>query len=563
MFVRILVAALVAAQPVAALAQTPLPGISVTQKGPDSAPITIVEFSDFECPFCARMPPVLQQLLDEYPDQIRLVFKHSPLPIHSNAPLAHEAALAAAAQGKFWEMHDLLFANQKQLTLADLIGYATTLKLDVPAFTAALNDHRYQPLLRQDLLEARAYGVDATPTFFVNGRRYSGAPPLATLRNYVDVALGRTALQVPPPNSSDPRVGPINLDRAPVRGAADAQVTIVEFSDLQCPFCAQTTPVMQQIMNSYDGKVKWVFKHFPLSIHSNAMMAHQAALAAAEQGKFWEMHDALFADQKNARRDAIITMAGKLGLDVSKFITDLDNPTYKSRIDTERQQGTGLGVSGTPTFFINGRRLVGAKSFPEMKAVIDQELVGRPVSTEESAVAPTPEPAGPDVSRGDEKAPITLLWFSDLRSSLTPKAMALVNQIVAANPNKIRVVFKNRPLETRPQSRLAHEAALAAAAQGHFWPMHDAIVSEPAGSVSRETLVAIAARLGLDNARFVKDLDSGAFRDNIDRDLVEARRRDVRGTPVFFLNGIRIDGIQPPAYFQRFVDEEIRKRSDK
>src|SRR5262245_37061173 len=89
--------------------QTPaIPAVSATQQGGDTAAVTIVEFSDFECPFCARMPDVLKQIMDEYPDQIRLVFKHSPLPIHPNAPLAHEAALAAAAQGRFWEMHDLL-----------------------------------------------------------------------------------------------------------------------------------------------------------------------------------------------------------------------------------------------------------------------------------------------------------------------------------------------------------------------------------------------------------------------------------------------------------------------
>src|SRR6185295_18205852 len=108
-------------------------------------------------------------LFAEYPDQIRLVFKHSPLPMHKNAPLAHEAALAAGLQGRFWEMHDRLFAKQKQLSMDDLIAYAGELQLDVPAFTAALADHRLKPIVDQDVLEARAYGINATPTFFVNG----------------------------------------------------------------------------------------------------------------------------------------------------------------------------------------------------------------------------------------------------------------------------------------------------------------------------------------------------------------------------------------------------------
>jgi protein-disulfide isomerase len=321
---------------------------------------------------------------------------------------------------------------------------------------------------------------------------------------------------------------------------------------------------MQQVMAAYDGKVKWLFKHFPLSIHPNAMLAHQAGLAAAEQGKFWAMHDALFADQRNVKRDALLATAERVGLDVSRFTADLDSPRIKARIETERQDGAALGVTGTPTFFINGRQVVGLKKFAEMKAIIDQELAGRPATSAELGTAASAAASiGPDLSRGEANAPITVLWYSDLGSTLTLKASNLVKQLMDAYPSQLRVVVKHRPLESRPESRLVHEAAVAAAAQGQFWKMHDLILAEPAGTLGRDRLVDLARRAGLDEATFIKDLDGGTYRVNVDRDLEEATRRAVRGTPVFFVNGQRIDGIQPLSYFKRIVDEELRRRTDK
>jgi protein-disulfide isomerase len=558
----LLVVLAIAALPALAAAQT-LPGISLTQRGPSFAPVTIVEFSDFECPFCARMPAVLEQLLSEYPDQIRLVFKHSPLSIHKNAPLAHEAALAAGLQGKFWEMHDLLFAKQKQLAMADLIGYAKELQLDVPAFTAALTDRRLKPIVDQDLLEARAFGVNSTPTFFVNGQRFGGAATLDTLKGLVDRALGKPVVPTATTTTvAAQRVGRINTDGAPVRGAADAPVTIVEFSDLQCPFCAQSIPVMQWVMTAYDGRVKWFFKHYPLSIHPNAMIVHHAAVAAAEQGKFWAMHDALFADRKIIKREALIALAERLGLDVPRFTADLDNQRLRTKIELDRREGTALGIGGTPTFFINGRKMVGYKTHEEMKAVIEQELAGRP-ATMTDADGGGAAATGPELAKGAANAPITMLWYSDLRSALTRKASDLVDQVMAAYPNQVRVVVKHRPLESRPESRIVHEAAVAAAAQDKFWELHALILAEPAGPLDRDRLIGLARRAKLDEAAFVRDLDGGAYRANVDRDLQDANNRAVRGTPVFFVNGQRIDGIQPLSYFKRAIDEELRRRTDK
>jgi protein-disulfide isomerase len=140
-----------------------------TVRGSDKAPITILIFSDFESFPCARSANVIDGLLQQTRD-VRVIFKHAPAASNPNAMLAHEAALAAGAQGKFWEMHDTLFENQTKLTRADLLGYAKSLGLDLAEFQHALDNHTFRPIVERDLAEAAGLGVTTTPTFFVNGR---------------------------------------------------------------------------------------------------------------------------------------------------------------------------------------------------------------------------------------------------------------------------------------------------------------------------------------------------------------------------------------------------------
>jgi len=157
--------------------------------GPADAPVTIVEFGDFQCPACGAEEPVIQKLLKNYATQVRFVFREFPLSIHENAELAAEAAEAAGAQGKFWEMHDMLYKNQEHLTLADVLGYATAIGLDVNTFQADLASHKYQPVVQKDIADGQALQVQGTPTFFINGRQYMGALPYDQLAAAVDQAL--------------------------------------------------------------------------------------------------------------------------------------------------------------------------------------------------------------------------------------------------------------------------------------------------------------------------------------------------------------------------------------
>jgi protein-disulfide isomerase len=165
-----------------------LPAPVSTVRGSDKAPITILVFSDFESFPCARSASVIDGLLQQTRD-VRVIFKHAPAASNPNALLAHEAALAAGAQGKFWEMHDTLFENQTKLTRADLLGYAKSLGLDLAAFQRALDNHTYRPIVERDLAEAAGLGVTTTPTFFVNGRRLVGPQGYASLGAVIESLL--------------------------------------------------------------------------------------------------------------------------------------------------------------------------------------------------------------------------------------------------------------------------------------------------------------------------------------------------------------------------------------
>ena len=366
-----------------------------TVRGSDKAPITILVFSDFESFPCARSASVMDGLLQQTRD-VRVIFKHAPAASNPNALLAHEAALAAGAQGKFWEMHDTLFENQTHLTRADLLGYAKSLGLDLAAFERALDNHTYRPIVERDLAEAAGLGVSTTPTLFVNGRRLVGPQGYASLGAVIESLLAG----IPPDKRVQAEIvaaGPaqqIDLAHSPTRGPATAPISLVEFSDFECPFCAETAPVVRQLLLAYPSQVRFAFKHHPLPMHKESPLAHEAAAAAADQGKFWEMHDLLFAETAGTdttvhaaqerrlgtgvsvpfTRDDLIAKAAQLHLDVARFTKDLDTHRFKSQVDQDRQEGNRLGVDGTPYFFINGHAISGGASLADFKKLIDAAL---------------------------------------------------------------------------------------------------------------------------------------------------------------------------------------------
>ena len=161
----------------------------------------------------------------------------------------------------------------------------------------------------------------------------------------------------------------------PSTGAASAPVTIVEFSDFQCPFCRQVAPTLKQVRDTYGDKVRIVWKDFPLTqIHPQAFKAGEAAHCAAEQGKFWEYHDTLFGSQQALQVTDLKKYAAELGLDSAKFDPCVDSSKYADRVREGVAQGSRLGVNSTPTMYVNGRLVSGAQPYDVIAAVIDEEL---------------------------------------------------------------------------------------------------------------------------------------------------------------------------------------------
>jgi protein-disulfide isomerase len=514
--------------------------------------ITVVEFSDFKCPYCSKMVPVMDDLLKSYPGKIRLIVKDFPLDFHPGSELAHEACLAAKAQGKYWEMYHLLFANRQHLERSDLSGYARQLHFDMAKFEKALDAHEYRQEIRDSVSEGKALGVTATPTFFIRGQKLEGAQSFDFLHERVQAAIEPDLTHQ---DKSGQELKPVEemMANSPVRGSPDAAVTITEYADFQCPYCASARNSIDQALREYPNRIKLVFKSFPLDFHADSMLAHQAAFAADKQGKFWEMHDLIFTRQRAMKRDDLFAMAKSLGIDMDRFGKDIESPQIRAQIDAERAEGKRRGVLGTPTFFIDGAPMEGAASIAQFEARIDQSLRAKGIET---AKVPINTDGGP--ARGPEHAAVTVLWYSDITSPLAIPADRLMEQLLDAYPGEVRVVFKNRPLEFHHDAVLAHQALMAAAAQGKFWAMHSILLANQS-ALSAADLADYAGRIGLDSQKFIADLSGQMLRDEVLRDVAQARDAGVNGVPVFFVNGTRVDGVQPFPNFKAIVDEQIQK----
>jgi len=367
-------------------------------KGGKSPKVTIVMWSDFQCPFCGRAEPTIKQIMDTYKDDVRVEWKNQPLPFHPNAMPAAKAAMAAHKQGKFWAMHDLMFQDQKDLSDAKYEEWAKQAGLDVSRWKKDKESPEIEAAIKKDMAQGAAVGANGTPAFFINGKFVSGAQPFDAFKTVIDdqiakanaelkkgtpasklydvlvaanvAAAGTAAAAAPAPDA----IVKVDVGNSPARGGKNAAVTVVEWSDFQCPYCSRVEPTINQLRAEYGDKVKWVWKNQPLPFHPNAMPAAEAAMAAGDQGKFWEMHDKLFENQAKLGPDLYDQLAKELGLDLNKFHDSISSGKNKAAIQADMSAGSAAGAGGTPTFFVNGHKLVGAQPPDAFKQVIDAEL---------------------------------------------------------------------------------------------------------------------------------------------------------------------------------------------
>jgi protein-disulfide isomerase len=351
---------LVAAQVVAAPAAA-----ATTTAGP--RPVEIVLYSDFQCPFCALFAQPLRDVQRTGVDgvAVNVTFKHFPLPLHPRAPLAHRAAQAAAEQGRFWEMHDLLFANQRRVERGDLAGYARQLGLDVDRFERDMNDPRTAAAIEADARDGRQLGVNGTPTFYVNGREYSGAMSADQLKRLVVAAAGdaRSSADVPDASTS--------------LGPAGAPVVIELFADLRSPITRLALEAINGVLARRPEAVRVQFRHLPLAFHADARLAHEAAAAAAAGGRFWNAAAYLVDHAAPIGQSDLLAMAARLGLDASSFTAALGDHRYAARIEADLQSGQRRGIRGSPAIVVNGRRIDGVPTVDTLCGYVDAALAAR------------------------------------------------------------------------------------------------------------------------------------------------------------------------------------------
>jgi len=574
-------------------------------KGAADAPVVIYEFSDFECPFCSRVNPTMDKIASTYPNDVKIVFKHRPLPFHKKARLASIASMAAARQGHFWKYHDVLFANAKKLDRANLIKFASEIPgMDMAKFKKDLDDKKLALKVDNDDAAAQAVGATGTPAFYINGVKLSGAKPFAEFKAEIDKQLakaktlevakvprgqiarrltaqaGGTAAQfvkyiiderpAPKPKQAAKRQPPkedtktvwnvpVDAKTEHVKGAANAQVTIVEFSDFECPFCSRVLPTYEKIMKEYDGKVRKVFKHTPLPFHKNAPLAHEASLAAGEQGKFWEMHKLIFSNIKKIKRADLEAHAATLKLDMDKFKAALDSGKFKKKIEADMELGKKVGARGTPNAYINGRQLKGAKGYDDFKKIIDEELAktgkmlkdgvkpeelyAKLVGKGKQIIPPPPlDPKVNDIkvgnspTKGIKNAKIQVVEWSDFQCPYCGRIGPPLKQLVAKYPEQVSVTFKQFPLSFHKQAFKAAEASLAAGAQGKFWEMHDILFANMK-ALHEDKLMVYATQLGLDMDTFKADLTGGKYAAQVRAEMAEGSKVGVRGTPSIYVNG--------------------------
>jgi protein-disulfide isomerase len=270
-------------------------------------------------------------------------------------------------------MHDLVFTDQESIKRDDLLAKARRLNLDIAKFTADWESEKIKDQIESDKRSGAALRVDGTPTFYINGREYSGAISQEQFQAAINKELTAQGQPVPAVTA------PVAATAAPAAqelsfGAPDAPISLVWFSDLQSGLSQKATLLVRQLMDSHPGRIRIVFKHRPLEIHPGAMLLHEAVMAANAQGKFWPMHDLIVGNPQKAAREDLMAYAQRLGLDVGRFQKEIESGKYRPLIQADLQEAQRRAILGAPVFFLNGARIDGLQNQKLFDEIIDGQL---------------------------------------------------------------------------------------------------------------------------------------------------------------------------------------------
>jgi len=593
-------------------AQSPIPVTAADPSwGSPQALVTIVVFSDLECPFCARVLRTMDELRKIYgKDQLRIVWKNYPLAFHKNARPAAEAAMAVfALRGSPWffAYHDALFSRRLDQGVIDGSLPKGLSRRDVDT---VLSKGEVTKKIDDDIALANLIGVRGTPAFFINGVFLSGAQPVDAFRAIIDeqVAAGKKAIaggtvptrvysflsaqnyQKPAdrqgaspsrPAEDTTTVWKVPIDGSPVRGKNTALVTMVVFSDFQCPFCIRASATVETLAREYGDKLRIVYKSNPLAFHTRAeAAAHFALEARAQKGDvaFWKAHEMLYAANAKLDDSDLQSIAGSLGLDLKKTMDAVTNRKHLAAIEKDQSLAEDIEATGTPQFFINGRRMVGAQQPEKFREIIDNEIKhaeglikkgtaaaklydviikdGK-ITTYEKVTIPAPTKDHP--SRGPANAKVTVQIFSDFQCPFCKRAADTMGDLDALFPGKIRFVWRNMPLPFHQNAMPAALAAMEAWKQKGpegFWAMHDAFFKDQS-QLDRAGIERTAKALGLDVQKVIAAVDGETYKPLIEADKKIAEGAKITGTPSFVINGYYISGAQPVSKFKKIVSRAL------
>ena len=586
------------------------PPIPVTGEDPtvgdSDALVTLVVFSDFECPHCRDVAPTLRELSRAYPpSELRVVYKSFPLDQHSHARSAAEvgAAIHALAGNEAWlAFHDAIFSASADETMEQTIARGI--------FEAAKGGNLTPEALGRTIAESGAAKVDAdlelagvlgvrsTPTFFVNGLRLRGAAPLAAFRKVVDEELAaskKLVLAGTPPSAvyaarlranavepapaaettapgpaippQDPTVWKVPLEGSPVQGPMNALVTVVVFADYECPFCARLEPTLRALRQKYGDDLRIVWKDDPLPRHVHAAPAAELGVAirkAKGDAAFWRAHDALFARDGALGDQAFTEIARDAGLDATKIVPKLTGDKRSKSIAADLLLADDLDVSSTPQVFVNGRRVVGSQplalfvdrvdtALAEAKAAVaagtPKEKLYEALIADGKSLWPPPSvdpvSVGRDVpSRGPKDAAIVIQVFSDLQCPFCARHHETLRELEKRNPGRLRIVWRNVPLPRHALARPAATIALELRREKGDKAFWKLAddLFEHQDAWDEAFLFNSAAALGGNDAQLHAAVDQHRFDDVLDADREIARSIGVSGTPTTMVGNYVLSG---------------------